>query len=249
MLMLAGLAISRRVARRASSRITPPLTRLSHRSRGQKVRRVCDALQSTYRQPRHGNPESPLDDLLFIIVSNKTAPTVARAAYRRLRDAFPQWNLVLSSRRQRLERLLRSGGLSNLKSRQIYAALRMIVREFGACSLDALRELSTPEAHSYLTSLPGVSDKVAKCVLMYTCGAQVLPVDTHVHRIARRLGWTRRERADQCHEELEAIVPAQRRYGFHVNCVAHGRSCCRPARPDCDTCCIKRHCHYGQRAW
>lgn len=236
------------LANDVTPRLSSPLLLMSNRSRAQTIRRVCEALESTYDCPRHGNPISPLDDLIFIIISNKTGPVVTRAVYDRLRAEFPVWENVLSNRLSRLERILRPAGLSRVKSRNIRMTLRAIIRDFGSCSLDALRELPLGAAHTYLTGLPGVSDKVAKCVLMYTCGAQVLPVDSHVHRIATRLGWTRRRRADQCHDELEAAVPAHRRFAFHVNCVAHGRSCCRPARPSCDLCCVRRHCHHRRRA-
>jgi endonuclease-3 len=84
-------------------------------------------------------------------------------------------------------------------------------------------------------------------VAMYTMGAKVLPVDAHVHRVATRLGWTARKRADQCHEELEFVVPPNWRYVFHVGCVLHGRSICRPKQPRCLKCCVNRYCEYFKR--
>src|SRR5262249_43991044 len=101
----------------------------------------------------------------------------------------------------------------------------------------------------YLAELPGVSDKVAKCVMMYTLGFDVLPVDVHVFRVASRLGWTSRCRADQCHDDLEALVQPKHRYAFHVDCICLGRAVCTPVHPDCPACPIRQYCvYFKQRA-
>lgn len=214
------------------------------RVRAQVVRRVCEALQDAYGRPRLGNPRAAIDDLVYVIISNKTAPAVARRVYREVKRRFPTWDDVLTSRAGRLRAMLAPAGLSTVKSQQIRAALATIAADFGRCSLRALVRRPEPEVERYLESLPGVSEKVAKCVMMYTMRAAVLPVDAHLHRIAVRLGWTRRKRADQCHAELEALVPPHRRYALHVDCVVHGRQVCRPTRPACEQCCVSRHCQY-----
>ena len=115
------------------------------------------------------------------------------------------------------------------------------------CDLSYLASLETQAAQEYPVSIPGVSKKVAKCVLMYTMHGTVLPVDSHVHRVARRLGWTARKRADQCHEELESLVPPHRRYAFHVDCIEHGRAVCRPQKPNCQICTISGYCEFFRR--
>ena len=147
-----------------------------------------------------------------------------------------------------LRSLLRPAGLSVIKSRHIRAAFRSIKESFGVCDLSPLKGLAPEAAQDYLVGLPGVSEKVAKCVMMYTLGAAVLPVDTHVHRISGRLGWTARKRADQCHAELEALVPPILRRDFHVACVAHGRKVCRPLNPLCHECPISRYCTFFKAA-
>lgn len=213
-------------------------------NRRNEVRSVCRNLTKTYGNPRFGNPPDPLDDLIYIVLSNKTAPRTARRTYRRLRARFPKWENVLAERGAALRSLLKPAGLSVIKSKCIRAALRSIKETFGACDLRALSGLGPEEAQNYLVGLPGVSEKVAKCVMMYTLNLPVLPVDTHVHRISVRLGWTARKRADQCHAELEALVPPQLRRGFHVACIAHGRRVCRPRNPLCYDCGIRRFCAF-----
>ena len=216
----------------------------SPRTRSQIVRRVCEALEKEYGHPRLGNPERPVDDLVYIVISNRTSPQVAQRTYARIKSAFATWDDLAASPATVLWALLQPAGLALVKSQQMHGALRKIRDDFGSCELGQLGERSETEILEYLTSLPGVSEKVARCVMMYTMGAEVLPVDAHVHRVARRLGWTARKRADQCHAELEALVPPRRRYAFHIGCILHGRAVCRPRGPDCDCCCIGRHCTY-----
>lgn len=218
------------------------------RVRSALVSAVCRALEGVYGASRLGNPKQPLDDLVYIIISNKTTPWMARMTFRRLKDRFHTWDDVLASPPAVLRSILKPAGLSTVKSRQIRGTLRKIKRDFGGCNLRALRRQHEAEAYQYLTGLPGVSDKVAKCVMLYTLGSNVLPVDAHVHRVATRLGWTARKRADQCHEELESLVSPELRYSFHVDCVLHGREVCRPENPACGRCCISRYCEYFRKA-
>lgn len=208
------------------------------------VRLIVSRLVDAYGSPRHGNPRRPLDDLFYVILSNKTTPVAACRAYRSLRRAYRSWGDITQRELSRLKALLEPAGLSNIRANQIVRIVEQLRRRFGFVTLAPLKGLPVSEVEAVLTELPGVSLKVAKCVSMYTLGVPVLPVDSHVHRISLRLGWTRRKRADQCHEELEAIVPPPLRYAFHVSCVAHGRVICRPTNPRCESCVIRRFCAY-----
>jgi endonuclease-3 len=213
--------------------------------RAQAVRRVCESLERTYGLPRHGNLDDPLDEVVYIILSNRTAMEVAQQCFARVKARFRSWDSVLRSPPRELRKILAPAGLSLVKSRHIRAALTKIKKDFGKCDLSGLHGKRTETVESYLVSLPGISTKVARCVLMYSLRAEVLAVDAHLHRIASRLGWVNRKRADQCHQELDALVPAKRRYALHVDCIAHGRTVCRPQNPKCDQCCLTAHCNYA----
>lgn len=211
--------------------------------RAQIVTRVCEALEAEYGRPRLGNPGKPLDDLIFILISNRTSPHLAEQTYQRLKENFPKWENVLESSPSKLRDLLKPAGLSLKKSRQIRSLLGKVKSDFGRCSLHTLVSWQDSEIHEYLTQLSGVSDKVAKCVMLYTLSSKVLPVDVHVYRVSKRLGWTARNRAAQAHDELEALIPPSRRFAFHVDCIAHGRLICR-SKPDCKRCNVRRYCEY-----
>lgn len=232
----------------AAFKKTGAIWRASPKKRKSAVSTVCQTLIGAYGRPRFGNPSDPLDDLIYIMLSNKTSPGSARAAYQRLRRRFRTWDDVSTAPIAALRSILKPAGLSKIKSKQIRAALRAIKNKFGACDLWPLKRFSVESAQNCLVALPGVSEKVAKCVMIYTLNFPVLPVDAHVHRIARRLGWTNRRRADQCHPELEALIPPSFRHGFHVGCIAHGRQICRPNNPLCDRCCVSRYCDFFKAA-
>lgn len=226
---------------------TGSIWRKRPKARAQIVRRVCKRLEAEYGRPRLGNPAKPLDDLIFILISNRTSPHLAEQTYQRLKTNFPSWENVLESSPSKLRAVLKPAGLSRKKSQQIRSLLRKVRFDFGTCSLDVLAQWKDNEIHAYLTHLSGVSDKVAKCVMLYTLSVDVLPVDVHVYRVSTRLGWTARNRAAQAHEELEALVPPSRRFAFHVDCIAHGRSVCR-SKPDCQRCRIRKDCEYFKSA-
>jgi len=210
------------------------------------IRDICQALEREYGSPRHGNPDDPLDDLIYIIISTRSHERRFGETYRAVKAAFRRWDDVTPDRLPELESLLIPGGLGRLKARQIVSIIGRLRADFGQATLAPLRAMRDDEAEAYLTSLWGVSRKVAKCVEMYAMGRQVLPVDVHVHRVAGRLGFRVKKRPDTSQDWIEDAVPPDLRYGFHVNAIAHGRAVCRPRRPACDTCCVASWCRYNQ---
>lgn len=222
-----------------------PIWDRSPHSRGQLVRLVCERLEEIYGQPRHGNPESPLEDLVYVILSNRTPPDRARKIYRSFRERFPEWRDVLEVDRSEVVEILYSAGFAEQRTDQIRSILRQLHSDFGNFEPPDLWSKDNDDLLAYLTSLPGVSDKVARCVMMYTLDRDVVPVDRHVHRIAFRLGWTDHEQPSRAHDELEKLLPSHRYYAFHVDCIAHGRTRCTASNPDCDGCPIRRYCQYG----
>lgn len=208
------------------------------------IRSICRALEKKYRSPRHGNPRRPLDDLIYIILSTRTRDVQFKATYNALRKAFPDWQMISPRKRAKLERILVPAGLGRLKANQIIQIISKIKRRFGRPTLRPIARMTDDQAELVLTSLPGVGPKVAKCVLMYAFDRQVLPVDVHVHRLAKRLGFRTKKRPDTSQELIESAVPRKLRYSFHVNAVAHGRNVCLSQRPRCDSCCISKWCGY-----
>lgn len=207
---------------------------------------VCAALVDAYGLPRHGNPEHPVDDLAYVLISNRTPPDRAGRVYRALKAAYPKWEVLPGADLDAIAAVLQSAGLARKKGAQLQETVATILRDYGSLDAPALWTKPDDELLAYLTSFNGVSDKVARCVLLYTLGREVLPVDVHTHRVAFRLGWTARTRPEQSHEELEALVQPSLRYAFHVGTIALGRKRCTARNPDCPQCPILDYCPTGR---
>jgi endonuclease III len=207
-----------------------------------RIASCCELLAKRYANPRHGNKRDPLDELVYIILSTRTGEAVFRGIYRDLKRAFPTWDDVRGRRVAEFHRILAPGGLSSVKAYQLLGIFAALRAEFGRATLAPLRAMADDEAERFLTSLPGVGKKVAKCVLMYSLDRPVLPVDVHTHRVAVRLGLAAKRRPDTSQDLIEAQVPPELRYGFHVNAVAHGRAICLPRRPMCGSCVLRECC-------
>lgn len=206
--------------------------------------REVDCRLRIYGQDRHGNLDDPLDELIFIILSDQTEEYAYVKTYKALRESSPTWEHVRREPVDNIAAAIKHGGLQNKKARHIKGTLERIKADFGELSLDGLREMSDREAIRYLESLPGISAKNARCILMYSMGRKVFPVDTHVWRICRRLGLTppvpKPTTAQQ--RDLEAIVPEEIRYSLHVNMVSHGRKVCTTYWPECEECVLADIC-------
>jgi endonuclease III len=238
-----------RMAAPLGRRVVSPTSNTSQRTVMLRVpvRTICATLGREYGNPRHGNKRNPLNELFYIILSTRTRGDTFAGMYLRVKRAFPSWSAIRPKDRAKLERILIPGGLGKLKARQMIGILETLRATFGRPTVASLKKMSDDEAEAFLTALPGVGRKVAKCVLMYALDREVLPVDVHVHRIAGRIGLLTKKRPDTSQDLIENEIPKALRYGFHVNAVAHGRRVCLPQRPRCETCCIARLCAYGAK--
>jgi endonuclease III len=199
-------------------------------------------LKRRYGLPRLNNKDDPLDELIFIILSQMTTGPSYERVYEHLRGSIGNWDLLLRIDVRRLAKLIKDAGLSRTKAPRLKAIAKRLKMDFGEVSLSAIVGASNEKLEAYLTSLPGVGLKTAKCVMMYSLGRRVLPVDTHVARVACRLGLLSNGARASVHAELEHIVLPADRYAFHVGAITLGRTICRPKRPHCDQCILRRAC-------
>jgi endonuclease-3 len=191
----------------------------------------------------------PLDELILTVLSQHTSDINAGRAFADLRAAYPNgWAQVVRAPAERVADAIRSGGLANTKAPRIQEILREVRRREGTFDLSSLTEMTDREARDYLTSLPGIGPKTAAVVLSFALGRDALPVDTHVHRVARRLGLippgTSAERADRL---LHALVPDGMRTSLHVALIRLGREICKAPLPRCPVCPLKDLCPTAPR--
>lgn len=214
---------------------------MTSQQRSSDLYRISDSLDATYGAPTRdplplGNHTDPLDELIYIQLTVMTEFGVD-GVWREVKRRWPTWDHVLRARRATLVRVLQPIGLYEQRADRLRAILKRIKEDRGECTLDFLEVMPDEEAEAYLTSLPGVGKKVARCVLLYSLGRDVLPVDAHVLRVAKRLHLLDEELSwSRAHEAIHDVVPPPYRYSLHVNLVRHGRSVCRARNPRCEEC-------------
>lgn len=207
-----------------------------------RVAAIIRRLHDRYGSPCHGNKDDPLDELVFILLSLMTRHQAFNRAFDTLTSQFSGWDDVRSATDHEIGRCIRSAGLAEQRTVTLRRILDRIHNDCNELSLSWLRDRPTGEAQAYLESLPGIGPKSARCVLMYSLGRPVLPIDTHTRRVATRLGWLRRGDRNAEHQTLETVVPAKLRYRFHTNALSLGRDVCLPNMQKCDACAISGLC-------
>jgi endonuclease-3 len=207
------------------------------------VREIHRRLKRRYGPLEPGRRLEPLEELILTILSQNTSDVNSGRAFSAMRERYPTWETLASARTSNLARVIRPGGLSNVKAPRILAVIREIREREGDFDLSWMERASDREVGEYLISLPGVGPKTAACVLAFSLGRPALPVDTHVHRVAGRLGLVPpRATAAQAHSLLEAAVPARLRVSMHVGLIRHGREICKAGRPLCEVCPLQDLC-------
>jgi endonuclease-3 len=215
----------------------------------EKIGPIYATLAAAYGELTWSSSTDPLSELVLTILSQHTSDTNRDRAFSTMRAQCPTWEEVRDAPVDLLIEAIRSGGLANVKAPRIQSVLHQISDErAGELDLDFIAEMTVDEAKAYLARFRGVGPKTTACVLMFACGMPVMPVDTHVHRVAGRLGLiSERTTADQAHDDLEAIVEPNKRYNFHIFLIKHGRQVCKAQRPLCEICVISSWCDYYNR--
>ena len=204
---------------------------------------MTERLREAYGSPDLGNYQDPVDELFFIVLSQRTTEPSYTRVFKDFKRWTGGWDTLPDTHGPQVAEVIADAGLGRQKARHIVAIAEALQEAFGAVTLGPLTELPDDEVQAFLTSLPGVGVKTAKCVMLFSMGRQVLPVDAHVERVATRAGLVEPATSKQrTHEVLEAVVPSALRRDFHVNAIAHGRAVCRARDPDCGACVIRSVC-------
>ena len=204
--------------------------------------RLLDRLSELYgtgdwRRPYlRDHAEDPFQVLIGTILSQRTRDANTDAASARLFARFPDAPSLARAKRSEVEPLIRATGFYRVKARVLGVVAREVLDRFGGV---------VPRTYEELVSLPGVGPKTANCVLVFGYGIPAIPVDTHVHRIANRLGVVRTKTPEATEEALRERVDP--RFWIPVNplLVQHGQNLCRPNRPRCPECPIADQCATG----
>jgi endonuclease III len=208
-----------------------------------RVRTILARLRKRFGDLAPPRAVDPLDELILTVLSQHTSDVNADRAFGQLRAAYPTWDVVADVAPRDVADAIRSGGLADTKAPRIQAILREIRDREGAFDLSVLSSLSDEEARVYLTSLPGIGPKTAAVVLSFALGRDAIPVDTHVHRVARRLGLVPASAsAERAGRLLHDLVPHGLRTPLHVALIRLGREICKAPIPRCRQCPLNDIC-------
>jgi endonuclease-3 len=184
-----------------------------------------------------------VSELVLTILSQHTSDLNSEKAYRELRRRLDSWEEVLAASPEEVADAIWIGGLARVKAPRIQEVLRAVLELRGELDISFLARLPLAEAKAWLIGLPGVGPKTAAVVLCFSLGMPAFPVDTHVHRVSRRLGLIGpKVTADEAHDLLESAISPEQVFSFHVYLITHGRRVCKAQRPLCGQCVLAHGC-------
>jgi len=188
-------------------------------------------------------PRSAFETLVNTILSQNTNDRNSDAAMKRLRKHYRVTpHALVKVRVRELIPIIRSAGLYRSKAPHIIEVSKMILQQYGG-SLKSILKLPYNEAKEKLTAMPGVGPKTADIVLAFNANHPVIPVDTHIARVTKRLGIAP-QKADyeKIRLSLEALIRERDRIAFHLSIIEFGRNICKAPRPKCQICPINESC-------
>jgi len=198
-----------------------------------KAQKVIDRLVKIYGHPAQ-REDAPFHVLVRTILSQNTNYRNTRIACENLFSKFQTPEQIANADISELTTLLRPAGLHNIKARRIKDISKLIVDGY---DLNKLVHKNVDVARNDFLKIKGIGPKTADCILLFAGGHAVLPVDTHIFRIAKRLGLAP---ADANHEgvkiALERQISPEKRRDAHIALISFGREFCRARNPRCDIC-------------
>ncbi len=182
---------------------------------------------------------NPLELLVATVLSAQCTDVRVNQVTPALFAKYPSAAHYAQASLEELEQAIYTTGFYRNKAKSIQSLCRALVKEYGG---------KVPEALEELVKLPGVGRKTANVILGNAFGTPGIVVDTHMGRVALRLGLTREKDPVKVEFDLMPLVPRERWVKFSHQMIWHGRRICTAKNPQCPVCPLLPHCDYGQRA-
>lgn len=219
-----------------------PRRRRTHRWHT-RMQEITDLLVEEHGTPTLGNYADPIKEIFYIALSARTTEKLYQNAHKQLWKRFPTLKAIANAPISDLREVVAGAGLGTKRSSQIKAIAAQLLEDFGPRTRSRLRQLSAEDAFAYLCHLPGLGPKSALCVMMYSLGFDVFPVDSHAQRILTRIGLPLLgDKHYHAQQQLPAYIPKGRSKELHVALVSHGRAICRSRLPKCASCSLSSIC-------
>ena len=208
-----------------------------------KVVKVARLLEKAYGPPSERRRQDPLETLILTILSQNTLDRNRDHAYERLKRKFGTWEAVLGAPLGTLVRTIRVGGLARQKAKCVQETLRWVQERFGKLDLTGLRTMNNEAIEQTIGALKGVGPKTLACLLLFGLKREAFPVDTHILRVGKRIGFIpEKMAAPEAHRWMAPLVPKGRSLSLHLHLIRLGRTVCRARNPRCETCLLKEAC-------
>jgi endonuclease-3 len=200
------------------------------RPTNKEVRVAYEGLLAIHGDPFYGRPAPTsvpvLDSLVRTMLSQNTTDLLSGQAFRTLKAAFPTWEQVRVAEETAVAAAINICGLSQIRAQRIQTILNKLAASPRGLSLEYLRQEDDATVKATLTAFNGVGPKTASCVLIFALGRADFPVDTHVWRICKKLGWVpAKATREQTYEHMNVHVPSELKHALHVLLVKHGKTC------------------------
>lgn len=201
-----------------------------------KAVRVLDALEALYPDARPELDFTNVFELLVAtILSAQCTDVRVNLVTAELFKECPTPEAILALSVEELGQRIKSCGLYVSKAANIHAACRILLERHGG---------EVPGTLEALTALPGVGRKTANVVLSNGFGVPAIAVDTHVFRVANRIGLAHGDTVEKTEQQLMALIPKARWSHSHHLLIFHGRRCCKARKPECERCPVAQWCRY-----
>ncbi len=210
-----------------------------------KAQTIHQLLVRFYGQPAWHNPLTPLEELMSTILSQNTNDQNRDNAFKNLKKIFPSWEQVRDARQAEVVNAIRSAGLANQKGARMQSILQQITAERGNLDLAFLADLPGEEARQWLLRFKGVGPKTASIVMQFSLNHPAFPVDTHIYRVAGRLGLRpQKMNVEKTHVLMEKLFHPDQYGTAHLNIIRLGREICQARKPLCPKCPLQKECLY-----
>lgn len=199
-----------------------------------KIEKILDALEQEYPEAECALDHMNVFQLIVAVaLSAQTTDVSVNKVTPALFEAYPDPKALAAADPEDVQKYIHSIGMYKTKSKNIVAMAGRLVENFGG---------QVPHDYDNLVSLPGVGRKTANVVLSVGFGEQRIAVDTHVFRVANRIGLVHEKDVLKTELGLMECIPENRWSNTHHSIIFHGRNCCHARKPDCENCCIKQWC-------
>jgi endonuclease-3 len=210
------------------------MPRESKEARSARALRIVNKLQEAMPEARIAlDYDDDIQLLTAVMLSAQATDAVVNTVTPTLFARYRTAEDYARASRPELERILKRIGLFRSKAKNLKAAMQVIARDHGG---------KLPRTREELDELPGVGWKTAGVVANHAFGIPALPVDTHVGRVARRMGLTKQEDPDKVERDLTALLPSELWGRAHQLLIWHGRRTCDARKPHCSRCAVVEDC-------